>query len=60
MMPSELGCGVQKLSFMYLGVPIGGNAERMKFWELVLAKIEKRLAMWKCKLPISGLAHLIR
>lgn len=60
-MDGELGCGVQYLPFVYLGVPIGGNARKLKFWELVLKKIESKLAIWKCKLlSTSGRAQLIK
>lgn len=35
----------QKLPMKYLGVPIGKKATKSSFWEPVLDKIEKRLAI---------------
>lgn len=62
-MASELGCRVQNLPFVYLGVQIGGNhpPKKLNFWEPILQKVQDRLAMWKCKLLSSaGRAQLIR
>ena len=44
-----LNCG--RMSFpLYLGVSIGGNPRKVKFWRPIIHKIESRLFMWKGKL----------
>lgn len=39
-----LSCKVGMVSFMYLGLPIGGDAMRLLFWESVLSHIKNRLS----------------
>jgi len=41
---SVLGCKVGKISFLYLGLPIGGDLCRLLFWELVVNRIKSRLS----------------
>lgn len=28
----EIGCGIGKIPFIYLGLPVGGNPRRLSFW----------------------------
>ena len=39
----ELGVWLIK----YLGLPLGGNAQKIDFWELVVTKVAKKLDGWK-------------
>ena len=36
-------CRVGRLPFLYLGLPIGGDAHRLKFWDMLLHRIKARL-----------------
>lgn len=42
-----IGCGVGKLPFTYLGLPVGGNPRSKRLWSSDVEKVKKRLAMWK-------------
>jgi len=42
-----MNCCVVTLPFMYLGLPIGGDARRLEFWKLVVDRIVIRLLSWK-------------
>jgi len=37
------------LPFKYLGVPIGGNHNRLIFWNGLIDKVRKKLLRWKGK-----------
>lgn len=37
----ELGCGVGRLPFIDLGLPIGGNTKSKRFWPPVVRKRKK-------------------
>jgi len=43
---SMLGCKVGKVSFLYLGLPIGGDPRQLLFWEPVVNRIKTRLSGW--------------
>jgi len=52
---SILNCRVGHVSFLYLGLSIGGNPRRLAFWDLVLRTIKSRLSGWKSRfLSFSG------
>jgi len=34
---------------MYLGLPIGGDARRLSFWNPVLERLKSRLSDWKSR-----------
>lgn len=52
---------IGELPFMYLGLPIGSNASRLKSWEPILEKMRKKLASWKGRmLSIGGRLILIK
>ena len=58
---SQLLCKVGSLPFTYLGLPIGGNSSRIKLWDPIISKIEKKLASWKGNLlSIGGRVTLIK
>jgi len=42
-----LNCRVGKVSFVYLGLSIGGDPRRLMFWEPVVDTIKSRLSGWK-------------
>lgn len=39
-----LNCKVGAIPFLYLGLPIGGNAHRLAFWEPIINRIHSRLS----------------
>jgi len=43
---------------MYLGLPIGGDARRLSFWEPVIDRLKSRLSEWK-SINLSYGGHLI-
>ncbi|KAK2652984.1 hypothetical protein Ddye_012840 [Dipteronia dyeriana] len=40
-------CTRSSLPITYLGLPLGGNSYEEAFWNLVINKVERRLALWK-------------
>jgi len=42
-----LNCAQMEVPFKYLGLEVGGNPRKKKFWESVLNKMEARLSVWK-------------
>ncbi|XP_022007302.1 uncharacterized protein LOC110906486 [Helianthus annuus] len=46
---SKLNCEAGSLPFLYLGVPIGANMKRAKFWEPVVSRVGARLSKWKAR-----------
>jgi mannosylglycoprotein endo-beta-mannosidase len=58
---SALHCRVGKVSFLYLGLPIGGDPRRLGFWESMLSRIRNRLSGWKSRfLSFSGRLVLLK
>jgi len=56
-----LNCKVGVIPFMYLGLPIGGNARRLSFWEPLLKRFKSRLSGWKMKhLSLGGRLVLLK
>jgi len=56
-----LNCKVGSIPFMYLGLPIGGNARRLSFWEQLINRFKSRLSVWKLKhLSLGGRLILLR
>ncbi|KEH25761.1 Nodule Cysteine-Rich (NCR) secreted peptide [Medicago truncatula] len=41
-----LGCKVGKVPFLYLGLPVGGNPQRLSFWDPIVNRIKSRLSGW--------------
>lgn len=55
-----LNCKVQRVPFIYLGLPVGGNPRRLGFWDPVVAKLRGRLTQWRQKtLSFGGRLTLI-
>lgn len=44
-----LNCKTGHISFVFMGLLIGGNHHRLSFWQSLLDKIRKRLSVWKSK-----------
>ncbi|GLT51098.1 hypothetical protein SLA2020_245350 [Shorea laevis] len=42
-----LCCGVGKLPFIYLGMPVGGKQISKKLWDPVIQKFRAKLVIWK-------------
>jgi len=56
-----LNCSIMKVPFKYLGIPVGANHRRIEFWQDMIQKIQKRLALWKGKyLSFAGRVTLIK
>ncbi|GAU16594.1 hypothetical protein TSUD_233460 [Trifolium subterraneum] len=56
-----MGCKHGRLPFMYLGLPIGGDARKLQFWYPLVDRIRKRLSGWKCKnLSFGGRLILLK
>lgn len=57
----SLQCKIGEFPVMYLGLPIGGNMSLLNSWNLVIDRMEKKLATWKGKtLSIGGRLTLIK
>jgi len=65
---SDIGCYTRTLNcsqmgtmFNYLGLEVGGNPRKKKFWESVLCKLKSRLNVWKGRfLSMAGRICLIK
>ncbi|RHN60029.1 putative RNA-directed DNA polymerase [Medicago truncatula] len=56
-----LNCKVGSIPFLYLGLPIGGNASRLVFWKPLINRINSRLSSWKSKhLSLGGRLVLLK
>ena len=56
-----IGCGVSKLPFKYLGVPVGSNMSRCVNWNAVTQIFASKLSSWKAKLlSVGGRLSLIK
>ncbi|GAU26327.1 hypothetical protein TSUD_56250 [Trifolium subterraneum] len=54
-------CNYGRLPFLYLGLPIGGDSRKLRFWDPVVSRIRKRLSGWKCKnLSFGGRLILLK
>ncbi|XP_021986296.1 uncharacterized protein LOC110882627 [Helianthus annuus] len=50
-----LNCEVGTLPFMYLGIPIGVNMKRAKYWKQLVDRFHSKLSKWKARhLSFSG------
>ncbi|PNX58080.1 ribonuclease H, partial [Trifolium pratense] len=58
---SALCCKVEKIPFIYLGLPIGGDSRRLGFWKPVMDRLKNRLSGWKSRfLSFGGRLVLIK
>jgi len=56
-----LNCAQMGVPFKYLGLEVGGNPRKRKFWEPVLNKLKDRLSVWKGRfLSMAGRICLIK
>ncbi|XP_022031070.1 uncharacterized protein LOC110932014 [Helianthus annuus] len=56
-----INCGVGSFPFVYLGLPNRANLKRVKFWEPVVRKFQKKLSSWKAKtLSFAGRVTLAK
>ena len=44
---AELGCGVESLPSLYLGLPLGAPHKALKVWDSIEDRFRRRLATWK-------------
>ncbi|GAU46085.1 hypothetical protein TSUD_239720 [Trifolium subterraneum] len=52
---------VQVIPFLYLGLPVGGDARKIQFWLPLVDKIRARLSGWKCRyLSMGGRLVLLK
>ncbi|XP_049381369.1 ABC transporter G family member 25-like [Solanum stenotomum] len=49
-----LGCRIEKLPTVYLGMPLGNNHKELVIWDGIIEKTEKKLANWKSQYLSSG------
>lgn len=49
-----MGCKVDSLPIKYLGLPMGASPRRLKTWDPVIEKTQKRLVMWRSRFIASG------
>ncbi|WMV24199.1 hypothetical protein MTR67_017584 [Solanum verrucosum] len=55
-----LGCKVEHLPIIHLGMPLGSKHKTMEIWNGILVKTEKKLARWKAQcLSLGGRLILI-
>ncbi|GKB81078.1 RNA-directed DNA polymerase, eukaryota, partial [Tanacetum coccineum] len=58
---ASIGCSIMDNQIRYLGVMVGGNTSRHKFWADVVSKLRSRLSKWKTKtLSIGGRLTLLK
>ena len=56
-----LKCKVGSLPFVYLGLPIGGDARQLSFWDPLITRLKSRLFGWKSKhLSFGGRLVLLK
>jgi len=57
----SLNCVQMGIPFKYLGLEVGGNPRKSKFWEPVLNKLKDRLSVWKGRfLSLAGRVCLLK
>ncbi|XP_026377809.1 uncharacterized protein LOC113272120 [Papaver somniferum] len=44
-----LSCKIEKLPFMYLGMPVGATCNTRTIWDVIIEKFQKKLAPWRRK-----------
>jgi hypothetical protein len=58
---ASLGYGVGTLPCNYLGLPIGANMKRIRYWGPVIERFQNRLSCWKAKtLSFAGRVTLAK
>lgn len=60
-MATELKCKIGSVPFIYLGIKVGANMNRISNWDPVVGVIKNRLSKWKASaLSIGGRITLIK
>ncbi|KAJ0892121.1 putative RNA-directed DNA polymerase [Helianthus annuus] len=60
-MAADLGCKQGSLPFLYLGIKVGANMNRVSNWDPVVSKFKSRLSKWKANtLSIAGRLTLVK
>ena len=49
-----MNCRTGMLPFVYLGLPIGGDDQKLSFWKPVVDRISARLSSWNNKFLLFG------
>ncbi|XP_059658724.1 uncharacterized protein LOC132305055 [Cornus florida] len=49
-----LGCGISSFPISYLGLPLGSPSRRVRGWDPVVERFEKRLVGWKKQYLLKG------
>jgi len=58
---SVLNCKLGRVSFLYMGLPIGGDPRKLKFWQSLIDLIKSRLSGWKSRnLTLGGRLVIIK
>jgi len=58
---SVLNCKLGRVPFLYLGLPIGGDPRKLKFWQPLIDHIKSRLSGWKSRnLSLGGRLVLLK
>ena len=58
-MAEKMSCTAEKMTFLYLGLPLEGNPRHASFWQPMIDKVQRKLAKWRrFKLPRGGRATL--
>ena len=56
-----LNCDQMGVPFSYLGLEVGGNPRKKKFWDPVMNKLRSRLSVWKGRfLSLAGRLCLVK
>jgi mannosylglycoprotein endo-beta-mannosidase len=55
---TALSCKVEYVSFLYPGLPNGGDPRHLSFWDPVVTRIKNRSSVWKSRFLSFG-GHLI-
>nr|GEX64593.1 RNA-directed DNA polymerase, eukaryota [Tanacetum cinerariifolium] len=50
----KLGCLILKNPFLYLGIYVGGNMNRIQSWDDIVNRVKSRLSKWKMKMLSIG------
>ncbi|KAJ0589978.1 putative reverse transcriptase zinc-binding domain-containing protein [Helianthus annuus] len=54
-MAKNLNCQIGSLPFNFLGIPIGANMKRVKYWKPIVDRFNSKLSSWKVKvLSMAG------
>jgi len=58
---SVLNCKLGRAPFLYLGLPIGSDPRKLKFWQSLIDRIKSRLSGWKSRnLSLGGRLVLLK